>query len=108
MFIGRENELAMLEDLYRSGEFVCAVLHGRRQVGKTALIRQFLEGKKAVYFTGVEGSARQNLENLSRDVADGIGSLVSGTVFSSFASGLEYVFRGSEKERIRLFPIPRR
>ena len=109
MFIGRENELAMLEELYRSGEFVCAVLYGRRQVGKTALIRQFLEGKKAVYFTGVEGSARQNLENLSRDVADGIGSLVSGTVFSSFASGLEYVFRGSEKERIVLvlddFPL---
>ena len=102
MFIGRENELTMLDELYRSGRFACVVLHGRRQMGKTALIRQFLEGKKAIFFTGVEGSARQNLENLSRDIADSVGSLVSGTMFSSFVSGLEYVFRGSEKERIVL------
>lgn len=42
MFIGREKELASLEQLYASGKFEFAVIYGRRRVGKTALISQFI------------------------------------------------------------------
>ena len=66
MFIGRENELSQLNRLYASGRFEFAVIYGRRRVGKTAIINEFIKNKKAVFFTGVESNAKQNLENLSR------------------------------------------
>ena len=67
MFIGRERELKSLEQLYASGKFEFAVLYGRRRVGKTALLTQFIQAKKAIYFMGVESNAKQNLENLKSE-----------------------------------------
>ena len=61
MFIGREWELESLNALYNSGKFEFVVLYGRRRVGKTELIKRFIEGKNAVYFTGVESNA--NIKN---------------------------------------------
>ena len=66
MFIGRENELNALKKLYHSDKFEFAVIYGRRRVGKTALINEFVNGKDSIFFTGVETNARQNLDNLSR------------------------------------------
>ena len=71
MFIGRERELGVLDKLYRSEKFEFAVIYGRRRVGKTALINEFIKDKKAVYFTGVENNAVQNLDNLSRSQCSG-------------------------------------
>lgn len=34
MFYCRENELAKLNKRYKSGEFECIVIYGRRRVGK--------------------------------------------------------------------------
>ena len=45
MFIGRERELAALNKLYTSDKFEFIVIYGRRRVGKTALISQFIEDK---------------------------------------------------------------
>lgn len=53
MFIGRERELAALDKMYRSNRFEFAVIYGRRRVGKTALISQFIRDKNAVYFMGI-------------------------------------------------------
>ena len=58
MFIGRERELNSLNKLYVSGKFEFVVIYGRRRVGKTALINQFIRNKKAIYFMGVESNAR--------------------------------------------------
>ena len=65
MFAGRQSELKKLEALYGSDVFECVVVHGRRRVGKTALIREFIEDKKAIYFSALETSSRENLENLT-------------------------------------------
>ena len=70
MFVGRERELASLDQLYASDRFEFSVIYGRRRVGKTALINRFIEGKKAIYFMGVESNAKQNLENLSRTIME--------------------------------------
>ena len=65
MFIGRERDLAALNRLYTSGKFEFAVIYGRRRVGKTALISEFIKDKKSIYFMGVESNEKQNLENFS-------------------------------------------
>ena len=50
MFIGRESELALLNNLYTSDKFEFVVMYGRRCVGKIALISEFIKDKKAIYF----------------------------------------------------------
>ncbi|MDD5617236.1 MAG: ATP-binding protein [Candidatus Methanoperedens sp.] len=49
-FINRKNELHILEDIYKSKSSSFVVIYGRRRVGKTELSREFINGKKAVYF----------------------------------------------------------
>lgn len=102
MFIGRDRELSTLDKLYASGKFEFAVIYGRRRVGKTALISRFIDGKKAIYFMGVESNSRQNLENLSKSIIEFSSDIEAETSFHSFQAALEYVFRLAEKERIIL------
>ncbi len=102
MFIGRERELASLNRLYTSDKFEFTVIYGRRRVGKTALINQFINDKRAIYFMGVESNAKQNLENFSKNIMEfGIG-IQAETSFVSFQAALEYVFKLAEKERLIL------
>ncbi len=101
MFIGRERELDSLDKLYISDHFEFVVIYGRRRVGKTTLINQFINDKRAIYFMGVESNAKQNLENFSRNILEYAG-IQAETAFLSFQAALEYVFELSEKERLVL------
>lgn len=48
MFVGRESELTKLEKMYSTNEFQFAIIYGRRRVGKTTLIREFLKNKESL------------------------------------------------------------
>ncbi len=100
MFIGRKRELHTWSRLYHSDQFEFVVIYGRRRVGKTALIGKFTEDKKNIYFTGIESSEKQNLQNLTQSILEYIGETVSDISFQSFQAALEYIFRLSENERI--------
>ena len=102
MFIGREQELSSLNKLYASDKFEFVVIYGRRRVGKTALINQFIKDKKAIYFMGVESNAKQNLENFSKNIMEYSTGVQVDTSFLSFQAALEYVFQLAEKERLIL------
>lgn len=102
MFIGRERELKALNQLYASNKFEFAVIYGRRRIGKTELIKQFIGDKKAIYFMGIESNAKLNLENLSKGILEFNTGIRSETTFASFQAALEHVFRLAEKERIIL------
>ena len=41
LFIGRENELTELNEMYEQECFHLFVLYGRRRVGKTTLLNEF-------------------------------------------------------------------
>jgi AAA+ ATPase superfamily predicted ATPase len=45
-FIGRKRELAALEHFYNTPEAGLLILFGRRRIGKTMLITQFMEKNK--------------------------------------------------------------
>ena len=102
MFIGRTQELNTLNRLYASDKFEFAVIYGRRRVGKTALINEFIVDKKAIYFIGVESNAKQNLENFSQSIIEFNTGIQTNTSFTSFQAALEFVFQLAEKERIIL------
>ena len=102
MFIGRTRELAALDRLYQSDRFEFAVIYGRRRVGKTTLINQFINDKKAIYFMGVESNAKQNLENFSRSILEMETGFKAETTFLSFQAALEMVFQLAEHQRLVL------
>ncbi|MCL1815972.1 MAG: ATP-binding protein [Clostridiales bacterium] len=102
MFIGRETELARLNELYLQNCFQFPVIYGRRRVGKTALINEFIKDKEAIFFTGIESNASQNLENLSRSILWYADAALENTVFSSFQAALEYVFNLAKIKRVIL------
>lgn len=102
MFIGRDKELNALDKLYSSEKFEFVVIYGRRRVGKTALINQFIGDKKSIYFMSVESNEKQNLENLSKSIIEFSSGIQADTSFASFQSALEYVFKLAEEERIIL------
>lgn len=102
MFIGRDRELKALGRLYTSEKFEFAVIYGRRRVGKTALISQFIRDKRAIYFMGVESNEKQNLESFSKNIMEFGTGIQAETAFASFQAALEYVFKLSERERLIL------
>lgn len=69
MFVGREKELKQLEDWYDTLGFQMPVLYGRRRVGKTRLINEFIKDKPAIYFTAIKDDGTTNLANLSQSIA---------------------------------------
>ena len=102
MFIGRENELNTLNKLYNSDKFEFAVIYGRRRVGKTALISEFVKDKDTIFFTGVETNAKQNLDNFSRCIMEYSTGIAVNTSFPNFQSALEHVFELAKTKRIVL------
>ena len=67
-FIGRKNEMAKLDAEYkRDSSFV--VVYGRRRVGKTTLIKEFLKDKTAFYFLATEEIESQSMKRLAGVVA---------------------------------------
>ncbi len=102
MFIGRHKELNSLDKLYQSDKFEFVVIYGRRRVGKTALINQFIGDKKSIYFMGIESNEKQNLENLSKSIIEFSSGIQTETSFASFQVALEYLFKLATKERVIL------
>ncbi len=67
-FIGRKSELSTLNAEYnRDSSFV--VIYGRRRVGKTTLIKEFLKKKTAFYFLATEELESQSMKRLAGVVA---------------------------------------
>ena len=99
-FVGREKELKVLNRIYNTDRFEFAVIYGRRRVGKTTLINEFAKDKKTIYFTGIESSFKQNLENFSKSVMECLFGQNVNTTFNSFQDAFEYVFVKSQTEKL--------
>lgn len=59
-FIGRKRELQELEERYQSGRFEMGVIYGARRIGKTSLLKKFIEDKPSLYFQARESSELDN------------------------------------------------
>ena len=95
MFVGRERELKKLNTLYKSDQFEFAVFYGRRRVGKTTLIKEFIKDKNAYYYMAIEGTAAENLAGLSASVISSGGHIS----FSSFEELFQHIDRTCNDER---------
>jgi len=66
--IGRKKELIALNERYDSGKFEMVPVFGRRRVGKTTLLKEFIKGRNGVYFSATRGSLDVNISKLASKV----------------------------------------
>ncbi|MCL2342003.1 MAG: ATP-binding protein [Firmicutes bacterium] len=103
MFLGRENELNELENLYNQNNFQMVVIYGRRRVGKTALITEFCKNRKSIQYTAIEQNDKIALETFSETVLEILPKAKSMIdVFSSWDKAFEYISEESKNERLIL------
>ena len=62
-FVGRNRELKKLNELYQEEEFQFVVIYGRRRVGKTMLINEFLKKKRSAYYRGLQKLCKSTRRN---------------------------------------------
>ena len=98
MFIGRVKELETLYAQYAKDEFTFIPIYGRRRIGKTQLIEEFIRGKRAVFFTAVnKGTYKSNIELLSKSIFDGSEIF---PVFSTFYDAMTRIFELAQREKL--------
>lgn len=71
--IGREREQGLLVELMRSKKAEFIAVYGRRRVGKTYLIKNFMDAQSCVFFhvTGLQkGSSTDQLEEFARQIGN--------------------------------------
>lgn len=92
-FLGRESELAVLEREYiNDSSFV--LLTGRRRIGKTRLIREFIKNKDSLYFFAGRENDHMMLKSFSDTVSRYLGISVE---FTTWAGAFESLVNTGRK-----------
>lgn len=74
LFVDRESEMETLQREYDREGSSLVIMYGRRRVGKTTLISEFIKGKRALFFLASEESEIQNRNDFKEKMADFLGS----------------------------------
>lgn len=98
MFIGRKEELNFLEAKYKNGKKEFGVIYGRRRIGKSALLAEFLKDKKSLFFQAKKDSIQGNLNSFSYEI-DKVLNLPNKFVFGSFKEAFDALFDSVKDER---------
>ena len=98
MFIGRQKELNTLTNQYSKNEFTFIPIYGRRRVGKTQLIEEFIRDKNAIFFTAInKGTYKSNMELLSKAIFE---SSDTAPLYSTFHDALNGIYELAQKEKL--------
>ena len=73
-FVDREQEMETLQNEYERDGSALVVLYGRRRVGKTTLISEFIKDKNALFFLASEEAEAQNRTAFKEKAAEFINS----------------------------------
>lgn len=107
-FLGREKEILDLEKEYaRDGGFV--VIYGRRRIGKTTLIKQFIKSKTAFYFLATKEVESQSMKRFAGVIARTTGnSVLQKAAFSDWLDLFQAVadYRPNEKKVLVIDEFP--
>lgn len=100
-FVNRTEELAFLEKYLAQSGFQFIPLYGRRRVGKTRLVREFIRDKRAIYFLADSVTEGEQLRNLGHEV----GEYFSDTIliesgFRDWQQFFRYLKEKGEHERL--------
>ena len=99
MFYGREKELKQLNKLYNSDKFEFVVMYGRRRVGKTRLLTEFVQDKENIFVVGEEFNERTALVNFTNRIAEYLG-LSMLPAFASFKDAFDFIVNNKKDGRL--------
>ncbi len=103
IFVGRDHELSVLEELADSGEPELFVLYGRRRVGKTELLQRLCEKRRAVYFLAAQVRDKDNLRGFRDALKDALSDpLLEGLEFPDWSTALGFAAERAGDERLIL------
>jgi len=106
-FVDRQKELQFLETLYKRDGFNLVVIYGRRRVGKTELIKKFMENKRGCYILLTNESLKENLKYIKESFATVLGKdYYARLEVNSFYELFKYVDFGEDKFIIALDEFP--
>ncbi|WP_324735849.1 ATP-binding protein [Thermococcus sp. SY098] len=100
MFIDRETEIRLLEERLERGRAEFIVVYGRRRVGKTALLLEFIKKHGGLYLLARETSETENLKRFSEKLADYFNDeFLRKNPLQSWDAFFEYLYQKSLKDR---------
>ncbi|MFI3173336.1 MAG: ATP-binding protein [Eubacteriales bacterium] len=102
-FVDRINEMNALQEAYDSLDSSFVVIYGRRRVGKTELISEFLrKHDNGLYFLATEESEQQNKKSFKSMAADFTGNELLNSADVEWSSIFEQIvkFKPDEKKII--------
>ncbi len=103
IFIGRKKELNFLNREYNQKTSKFIVLWGRRRVGKSKLIKKFMEDKNGIYLLGRQESEFIQLKRFSSYLANFFDDdVLKKQPFNNWDAFFTYLFKKAEKEQIIL------
>jgi len=97
-FINRDQELQDLEKRWKSDKSELFIVYGKRRVGKTELLKQFIQKKHAVYFLADKRTMANQLKELARLMASAFSDpLIEKQGFGNWLDVFQYVQRNAEE-----------
>ncbi len=103
MFINRNSELEALENEYNSKQSSFSVVYGRRRVGKTALISQFIKDKPHIYLYMTLSDLNSQLQNFINQIKNFVDdSLKNYLSFQSFEDAIAFLATLNLKQKLVL------
>lgn len=101
-FIGRDNELSLLNNLIKSDKFESVLIYGRRRIGKSELIKQCLETNdvSGIYYESKQTSEQNNLISFSNVVSYSL--KMPPLAFENIEKLLDFIFTQSINQKIIL------
>jgi len=101
MFANRYKELRLLNDEYADDTFSFTVLYGRRRVGKTTLLKEFIVNKPSIYFLVTLENFNIVLKRLQNIVADFLGdSFLKNLDLKDIKQLFEYISQKEYKQKL--------
>ena len=102
MFIGREKEIEYLNEFYNKPGIGLTIIYGRRRIGKSTLISEFVKNKKSIFYTATKVGQERNLELFSQQVLYELMPNIEDLTFHSLEAAFNFIDQNIGKEKLIL------
>ena len=102
MFVGREKELESLKEFYDKDGIGMTVIYGRRRIGKSTLINEFVNGKRTVFYTATKVGKTRNLELFSKQVLDLLMPGLDNISFQTIEAVFDFIDKNIGEDKLVL------
>ncbi len=100
-FVNRVEELGYLNKAHSENGFHFVVIYGRRRIGKTELIKQFISNKDAIYFLCDKSGTANNIARFKKKIAEHLGEPAIET--NDIEAIFSYFSRNAKTKTILVF-----